>query len=263
MSGEASPVCDSCFDIGFVYETVDDVERVAPCSCRTPAGDRRASPGRDLPPGYRRCTLGNFEPRTAALTAALRATFAYCNEFPHRGDDRGLGLLFWGAQNTGKTHLAAAAMQELVANRGITACFWDFGDLLKEISRSYDQSTFTTELSTLESAMRVDLLVLDDLASKRMHDWMRNTLFEIVDARYRRRLPTLVTTTFEENDPELSPHASYKRDEFLVERVGSRVRSRLLEMCTVIPTQDPHERAPRPARRPNDLRGLRKHLRKD
>lgn len=39
-----------------------------------------------------------------------------------------------------------------------------------------------------------DLLVLDDLGSDRPTDWVLETIFEIVEARYERELPTLITT---------------------------------------------------------------------
>lgn len=258
MSDAAAPwVCATCGGIGFVYHAAGGVERVARCRCRVPA----AGPDRfeTIPPAYRHCTLGNFEPRTAVLGAALAATLAYCHGFPHEGRDRGLGLLFWGGGKTGKTHLAVAAAQEILANHALDVAFWDFSALLKEVGRGYDKSSHLTELGALQSAMRVDLLVLDDLASRRMHDWMQNALFEILDARYRQRLPTILTTPFEPGDPGSSPHARYKREEFLVERVGARLQSRIEEMCSLVATHGPRERAAGAwTGRPSDLRGLRR-----
>lgn len=258
-----APRCGRCDGIGFVYVDMGGREGVKPCTCRRPAeGATREDPTEAccIPPAYRACTLGNFAPRAAGPSNAYAKALAYCQQFLHSGMDDGLGLLFWGASGTGKTHLAVGILKELVANKGVRGRFWDFVGLYREIRRCYDKSTLTTESTTLQQAMEIELLVLDDLGSQRIPDWAHNTLFEIVNARYMARRATLVTTRFEDVDRDRAVHADpMRREEYLIERIGQRVRSRLLEMCTFVPMHGGKEpEAPRRPQRPSTLRGLRR-----
>lgn len=257
----ASRECRLCSGTLFVYETVAGRQQVRRCSCRR--GFERVEEPLErcrIPPGYRNCTLGNFVPQDASQRNAYERALAYCNGFPHAGSEKGLGLVFWGARRTGKTHLATGVLMELVANRGVSGRYWDFGALVKEIGRSYDRSTLITVMDTLESAVAVDLLLLDDLASRRIPDWAHNTLFEIVNARYMARRPTLLTTVFEDVDRDQAVSANLMRErEFLIDRIGQRVRSRLLEMCLFVPTQEVQEpEARRQPSRPSTLAGMRR-----
>ena len=253
--------CARCLGVGFVYETVGGRERVRPCACRTERKDERGSlEACRIPFRYRSCTLGNFAPRAASQRHAYERALAYCGGFPHAGAGDGLGLLFWGPAGSGKTHLAAGILMELVVSKGISGRFWDFKMLVTEISRSFDKGSGTTVMDPLRSALDAELLLLDDLASQRIPDWAHNTLFEIVNTRYMARRPTLVTTAFEDVDRDQAADAHpMRRREFLIDRIGQRVRSRLLEMCVFVPMQEPGlPEAPRRSFPPSTLAGMRR-----
>src|SRR5262249_34456966 len=103
-----------------------------------------------------------------------------------------------------------------------------------------------------------ELLVLDDLGARKMTDWAADTLFDVLNSRYCARRPTLVTTSFEDVPREVALETdSRRREEFLIERVGQRLRSRLLEMCVFVPMQAPPERG---RRRPGTTLGALRRL---
>ncbi len=184
----------------------------------------------------------------------------YCERFAgSRGID-GLGLVLHGSGGTGKTHLAVAVLAELVANHEIDGRFWDFAALLNEITRSYDAASRSGESEPLDSAIAAKVLVLDDLGTRKMTDWADDTLFDILNQRYMMCRPTLVTTPFEDVDPETARGAhAMQRKEFLVERIGDRLRSRLREMCVFVPMETVVERkARKPQPKPTTLAGLRR-----
>ncbi len=266
--GGSGRECPRCRGTGFVHVVAGDREYARRCDCPRGGARPAADPDRDplhglgVPARHRECTLGNFVPRTPALRAAYGRALAYCERFTPGLAADGLGLLFWGTHGTGKTHLAVAILAELASNHGVRGRFCAFGLLLDEIARSYDRRSRTSQSQVLEAVLAADLLVLDDLASRRMTDWAGDTLFTIVNTRYLARRPTLVTTAYEDVDPEVARDAdARRRQEFLVERVGRRLRSRLLEMCVFVPTSDAAERAAeqRPSR-PSTLGGLRRSL---
>jgi len=232
--------CGRCGGIGFVHEAIRGREYVRRCACaRGQAAIHPADPLDAIPFVHRHCTLGNFEPRTEALRAAYARALEYCARYAQLGRADGLGLVFWGARGTGKTHLAAAVMAELAANEGVRGQFWHFGALLGEIARSYDQGSRVALLGPLDAVLTAELLVLDDLGARR---------------------PTVITTPFEDVDRETALAAdSRRREEFLIERIGQRLRSRLLEMCVFVPMQDTRERnARRPAPGPSTLGAIRR-----
>jgi DNA replication protein DnaC len=171
---------------------------------------------------------------------------AYCGGYPHLGPDEGLGLLFTGDNGVGKTHLAVSVLRELAMGKGAQGQFWDFHELIREIRSSYDPETKATELQVLEPVVEADILVLDDLGAWKMTDWMNDTLFYILNSRYIARRATIITTNYQDADRDQVLAADpLRRKEFLVERIGHRLRSRLMEMCLVIPLQGPDHRLAR------------------
>ena len=79
------------------------------------------------------------------------------------------------------------------------------------------------------------MLVLDDLGAWKMTDWMNDTLFYILNSRYLAKRATIITTNYPDADREKVLAADpLVRREYLVERIGQRLRSRLMEMCAVV-----------------------------
>jgi DNA replication protein DnaC len=123
-------------------------------------------------------------------------------------------------------------LRELFHTKEARGQFWDFHELMREIRRSYDTETRTTEYQVLAPVIETDILLLDDLGAWRVTDWMNDTLFHIVNKRYLSRRATFITTNFLDKKPEEAkdPNDLSRRD-FFVERIGDRLRSRLMEMC--------------------------------
>ena len=231
-----NPACERCSGTGFEILTRDGREFAQACGCRRSA----TAPGSPLgssriPPRYEHCSLESFEPGNPSLSAALEKAMAFCQGYPHLGADEGLGLLFSGDNGVGKTHLAVAVLRELIVGHAARGQFWDFHELIREIKSSYDPETKTTELQVLEPVVDMDVLLLDDLGAWKMTDWMNDTLFYILNSRYMAKRPTIITTNYQDVTREEAVAAdALRRREFLVERIGQRLRSRLMEMCLVV-----------------------------
>jgi DNA replication protein DnaC len=238
--------CPRCGGTGFEIVEKEGREFAQPCACRASARPRPDFVGgARIPPRYQPCSLENFADWTPSHGAALERAINYCSGYPHLGADEGKGLLLTGGNGVGKTHLAVAVLRELVTNKGARGQFWDFHELIRMIRSSYDEATRTTELQVLEPVVEADILLLDDLGAWRMTDWMLDTLFFIINQRYLGRRATIITTNF----PDVSPKEAAARSnanrrlEYLVDRVGNSVRSRLMEMCVVIRLEGDDQRA--------------------
>ncbi len=239
--------CPRCGGTGFEYEDHEGTPFARPCACRRAVQDSDPLAACRIPPRYAHCTLANFEPdpQNRSQVAALQKALNFCAGFPHKGKaEEGLGLLFVGDTGVGKTHLAVGVLKELVADRGAHGQYWDFMALTREIKRSYDPDIQMTEHAVLAPVIEMDLLLLDDLGAWKMSDWMLDTLFYVLNGRYMSKRPTLITTNFQDVDREAALRADpLLRKEFLVERIGQRLRSRLQEMCAVLKIEGPDHRA--------------------
>ncbi len=98
-----------------------------------------------------------------------------------------------GDHGTGKTHLAAAIAQELVErNHDVTlmAC----ADLLDYLRLAFDPNSnehFDKRFSKIVSA---PVLILDDVSLASATPWAAEKLFQIIDYRFVRELPTVITS---------------------------------------------------------------------
>lgn len=165
----------------------------------------------NLGPRFARSTFNTWEQLTGT-ERAFKAVRRFVDEWPH---DEGLGLLLVGPVGCGKSHLAAAAIQELL-NRGVFCIFQSVPELLRRL-----RSSFGAEASSSDEMMKAleecELLVLDDLGSERWTAWAEEQIYTLIDYRYRHEMPTVVTTNMTLKQLEKS--------------LGTRIMDRLVDMC--------------------------------
>src|ERR1700732_4061270 len=156
------------------------------------------------------------------------------------------GLLMMGPSGVGKTHLAVAALKELI-RRGHAGLFCDYRELLKEIQASYNPASESTEMRILEPIRTVEILVLDDLGASKPSDWVRDIVGIVLNARYNENRTTIITTNYLDNPATEGETARLPngklilptREDSLEQRIGSRMRSRLYEMCRTVEVSAP------------------------
>ena len=216
---ENTEVCAECFGTG---TKIDPVKGAMPCPCRRPDRFKRLQVAARIPPRYARCSFETFKcARGSSQDNALLASQRLVDEFP---TDR--GLLFMGATGVGKTHLAVAIVRRLI-EKGVPGIFCEFGSLLKEIQDSYNPISKSSELKVLSPVFETDVLVLDELGATIPTDWVRDTMYQIINKRYNARKLTIFTTNY------LDSKTSDK-EQTLEDRISTRLRSRLYEMCNKV-----------------------------
>src|SRR5206468_2198623 len=110
------------------------------------------------------------------LGTVLLQVRAFVREFPV--EDRP-GLLLAGATGTGKTHLAVAALKSLI-EKGHQGVFYDYQNLLDRIRASFDHAAGASDREAYRAAMDAPVLLLDDLGSHRVTDWVEDTVTSII-----------------------------------------------------------------------------------
>lgn len=218
-SGDGRPGCPSCGGVGWLRREGPlghpDFGRAFPCDCiradlaeRRLAGARRASNMATLG----RMTFENFQVTAAGNTpqsmASLKQAFEATSDFARRPEG---WLVLSGGYGSGKTHLAAAIVNQRLAD-GESALFVVVPDLLDHLRAAYAPSAPEAYDERFDAVRSAPLLVLDDLGAEAHSAWAAEKLFQLLNYRYNARLPTVFTT----NQP--------------LEDLDERLRSRLGEM---------------------------------
>jgi len=168
---------------------------------------RLVSEHSEVPSRFAGANIGDLSgaPRTAVddFLARLPDVRALCSERLERGDAFDVrtaaaravantaGLAFVGPVGTGKTHALAAlliaAQGRFIAGRLVT-----ISALLESLRATFGGRE--TEQQWLALYASVPLLGIDDLDKLRATEWSASALFSVVNRRYERELPILITS---------------------------------------------------------------------
>lgn len=139
-------------------------------------------------------TFENFDPAgrkgiSLVESASLEEAYSQACEFARKLDG---WLLLQGGYGCGKTHLAAAIANQVVA-LGVPTLFITVPDLLDWLRFAYNDPEVTFE-QRFDQVRQAQFLVLDDFGTQNATAWAQEKLFQILNYRYINNLPLVVTT---------------------------------------------------------------------
>jgi DNA replication protein DnaC len=144
-----------------------------------------------IPLRYRRKTFESFVVENDAQERALCVAMEFAGNFDkHRRS--GTVIIFSGVPGTGKSHLAIAIAQAVMA--GHTALYTSAIDAVRMIRNTWRRDSERTETQVLDMLAGVDLLVLDEVGVQYGTEAEQVNLFDIIDKRYRALMPTILLT---------------------------------------------------------------------
>lgn len=207
-----NPFCDACGGFGFVNPRfAGKVEYGKQMNCRAPgcldeSFHHYKSTGAFLEVKgvtSRLQTFDKFDARPG--TEASYSAFYF---LAYGKSDKPL-LLCYGSNGCGKTHLCNALTAVLI-DKGISAHMYNFGELVRSLRASIDDKSTEQWVKVLKG---VPALVIDDFGigmAKNMGmietDWTMGLLDEVFDARWDKKLITVVTSNWDLKD--FSPRMS-------------------------------------------------------
>jgi DNA replication protein DnaC len=144
-----------------------------------------------------------------SLEKALRAAIDFA-EKPHGW------LVIMGPYGSGKTHLAAA-IGNYRSEKGVPPIFVTSIELLDHLRATFNPESKVRFDRQFKEFQTCTFLILDDLGTESMTPWVKERLYQLFNARYNAKLPTVITTSK------------------LLDEVDDRLRSRMLDkrLCKI------------------------------
>lgn len=163
--------------------------------------------------------------------AARRTAYEVTVEFGRQllAGNKPQGLFIAGDIGTGKTFLASCLCVNLLKkNRQVLWC--NVSEVLRALRATFNNSRLSEE-EVLRSYTAPAILVLDDLGKERPTEWAVEQLFSIINARYDKRKPVIVTTNYGGEDlvRRLTPRPD--ADGYADDTTARAIVDRLREMC--------------------------------
>ncbi len=139
-----------------------------------------------------------------------------CQRYVERWEEmlrRNIGLLFFGEVGTGKT-FAACCIANALIDRGIPVLVTSFP---KIINSGWDKSNIIRQMHEFQ------LVVIDDFGTERENGYATETIYTVIDERYKSGKPLIITTNLTMEELRFPKGLDYKR-----------INDRILELCTPI-----------------------------
>lgn len=119
----------------------------------------------------------------------------YCMQYAEHFGKNSPSYLFYGRTGLGKTHLSLAIAREVIA-RGYEVIYDSVINLLEQVAREHFGRE-SRDMDTLELLLSADLLVLDDLGTEFDTQFNVSTVYNIINTRLNRGLPTIISTNLD------------------------------------------------------------------
>lgn len=144
-----------------------------------------------------------FEHDDGSNQAVMERAKRYCDKWDKMLHEN-IGILFWGGCGTGKTYAAGCIANRLMA-QGVSVMATSLTRILNDLSGFQENKN-----NYIDSLMNYQLLFLDDLGTERNTKTALETVFSVIDARYKSNKPFIVTTNLTLDEMKQAPLA-YRR----------------------------------------------------
>ena len=157
-------------------------------------------------------SLSEYSAKTKGQIAALEFSTTYAKEFADV-QKTGRGAIFCGKPGTGKTHLAIAIGNQVIEH-GLSVGFVTVQRIMRRLKDCMRKNSEESESDVMGILEDFDLLILDEVGVQFGSEYEKNAMFDILNARYEKRRPTILISNLSANEVKA----------FIGERVFDRLR---------------------------------------
>ena len=136
--------------------------------------------------------LCDFKPECVGSNKALNICTRYRDNFKDKILPHGVNMIMTGNTGTGKTHLSAAILHNVISHGG-SGVFVSVSEMLRFIRSAYGFGAKITEEEAFNTFVKPDLLVLDEVGVAIGDEEKRKAMvFDVINARYNAVKPILL-----------------------------------------------------------------------
>lgn len=165
-----------------------------------------------IPLRFQDRTLETYVPDNVGAERALAFALDYARQFV-ANLTRGTSCVFVGKPGTGKTHLAIGIALHIM-REGRSARYLTVQRAVRRIKDTWNRESKERESDALRWMTEVDFLILDEIGVQFGSDFEKNLLFEVLNARYESRRPSVILSNLNQQEVQ----------GYLGERVVDRIR---------------------------------------
>lgn len=147
-------------------------------------------------PLHQQCTVENYQVENEGQRIARDFSADFIERFKFKSVG---GFYFCGDTGTGKNHLAAAICNALMAEN-YSCLIITVTELMQKMRNCYSDKSKVTEDEFIQSIVKFDFLVLDEIGLQRGSEAEMLTINQIIDQRMLQLKPTGILTNLSPTD---------------------------------------------------------------
>lgn len=180
--------CDKCSDTGYVGDHF--------CDCFIKLCGNLSAEKLNKNARLRLCGFDTFSLSyySGSDLDTMKHIYEYAKQYAESFDTDSESILMLGKTGLGKTHLSLA-IADTVLKRGYSAVYDSIINILQNIEREHFGREHSTE--TYDKIMDAELLILDDLGTEYETQFNNSTVYNIINTRMNRCMPTIISTNLD------------------------------------------------------------------
>lgn len=187
------PDCEKCHGIGYIEYEKDGYAYAKECDCLDIVKAKNRLSASGISEEFQKKGFNNYNDRGIdALKKAKGIGIDYCKRFMEIRNERRNSVLYMGQVGSGKTHLSMAICNNIMSYYKVGCVYMPYRDEILKIKQMIkDSINYNDSINHFKNA---SLLMIDDLLKGKSTETDLNIMFEIVNYRYLKNLPMVIST---------------------------------------------------------------------
>lgn len=193
---DISYTCPKCSDTGYNGGTY--------CECLTSLAAKIAAEELNRNAQINLCSFESFDlsyykghktESGSDCYKAMEIILEFCKEYAAHFSNNSPSIMMFGGTGLGKTHLSLS-IASVVLQKGFSVLYDSVINFLRQIENEHFGRD-TTGNDTLSLLLECDLLILDDLGTEFDTPFYQSMIYNIINTRINRSLPTIISTNMD------------------------------------------------------------------